>query len=177
MHLELPLEQLFRRRGLGAQLAFATEAMELMPHRKDFVATPSRLGLHVVAKDEEALEAPAEALRQAYGSELDIAPPRVRLIDGVRVEEPIMHVEISVPERYRARVRKAMARRNARPSAEFEQLLAIMRYEAPLADLLGLAEELSMLTGATAIHWMALSHYAHVRRGRRPRNRLLEKTT
>jgi predicted membrane GTPase involved in stress response len=168
MHLDLPLEQLFRRRGLGAQLAFATEAMERMPRRRDFVAAPSTLGLHVLAKDEEALEAPAEALRQAYGRELDIAPPRVRLIDGVRVEEPIMHVEISVHERYRARVRKAMARRNARPSAEFEKLLAIMHYEAPLADLLGLAEELSKLTGGTAIHWMALSRYAHVRR-RRPR--------
>ena len=168
MHLELPLEQLFRRRGLGAQLAFATEAMERMPRRRDFVATPSTLGLHVVAKDEEALEAPAEALRQAYGPELDIAPPKVRLIDGVRLEEPIMHVEISVHERYRARVRKAMARRNARPSVEFERLLAVPHYEAPLADLLGLGEELSKLTRGTAIHWMALSHYAHVRR--RPRN-------
>jgi predicted membrane GTPase involved in stress response len=168
MHLDLPLEQLFRRRGAGTQLSFATEAMERMPRRRDFVAAPSTLGLHVLAKDEDALEAPAEALREAYGSQLDIAPPTVRLIEGVRVEEPIMHVEISVDERYAARVRKAMARRNARPSAEFEKLLAIMRYEAPLADLLGLAEELAKLTGGTAIHWMALSHYAHVRR-RRPR--------
>jgi predicted membrane GTPase involved in stress response len=172
MHLDLPLEQLFRRRGYGAQLAFATEAMERMPRRRDFVAAPSTLGLHVLAKDEEALEAPAEALRQAYGSQLDIAPPRVRLIDDVRGKEPIMHVEISVDQRYAARVRKAMAHRQARPSAEFQKLVAIMRYDAPLADLLGLAEELAKLTGGTAKHWMALSHYARVRRRRGTRRNL-----
>lgn len=33
MHLELPLEQLVRRRGKGAQLSFATEAMQRMPRR------------------------------------------------------------------------------------------------------------------------------------------------
>ena len=133
MHLELPLEQLFRRRGKGTQLPFATEAMERVPRRNDIVATPSPLGLHVLAKDEEALEVPAVTLRETYGKDLDIVPPRVRLIEGVRVEEPIM------------------------------------RYEAPLADLLGLPEELDRLTGGTAMHWMMLSHYTHVNRGRRAR--------
>jgi translation elongation factor EF-G len=57
-----------------------------------------------------------------------------------------------------------MARRGAKPSAEFERLLSIMRYEAPLIDLLGLAEELAQLTKGTARHWMALSHYTHVER-------------
>jgi predicted membrane GTPase involved in stress response len=167
MHLELPLEQLFRVHGKGPQLSFATEAMERMPRRNDFVATPSPLGLHVLAKDEEALEVPAGTLREAYGKDLDIVPPRVRLIEGVRVEEPIMHVEITVDRRHDVKVRRTMARRNAKPSAEFERLLSIMRYEAPLADLLGLPAELDRLTGGTAMHWMVLSHYTHVDRGRR----------
>lgn len=164
MHLDLPLEQLFRRRGIGVQLSFATEAMERMPRRNDFLATPSLLGLHVLARDEVALEVPAETLREAYGKDLDIAPPKVRLIEGVRVEEPIMHVEITVKRRHQPKVRSAMARRNAKPSAEFRRLLSILRYEAPLADLLGLADELDRITGGTAMHWMALSHYAHVER-------------
>jgi hypothetical protein len=126
MHLELPLEQLFRRRGKGTQLPFATEAMERVPRRNEFVATPSPLGLHVLAKDEEALEVPAVTLREAYGKDLDILAPRVRLIEGVRVEEPIMHVEITVDRRHEAKVRRAMARRSAQPSAELERLLSII---------------------------------------------------
>jgi hypothetical protein len=63
-------------------------------------------------------------------------------------------------------VRRAMARRNAKSSPEFERLFSIMRYEAPLADLLGLPEELDRLTGRTAMHWMVRSHYTHVNRGR-----------
>jgi hypothetical protein len=31
MHLDLPLEQLVKRRGMAFQFAFATEAKELMP--------------------------------------------------------------------------------------------------------------------------------------------------
>jgi hypothetical protein len=162
MHLELPLEQLVRGRGQSAQLAFATEAMARLPRRKDVVAAPSALGLHLLARDEEALEGPAQVLSEAYGKALDILPPKVRVIHGVRPEEPIMHVEISVDRRYARKVRRTMSRRNARRAAEFERLFSIMRYEAPLADLLGLAPELDRLTKGTAIHWMALSHYAHV---------------
>ena len=40
----------------------------------------------------------------------------------------------------------------------------VLRYEAPLADLLGLPAELVRLTGGSATHWIALSHYAIVTR-------------
>lgn len=164
MHLELPLEQLVRRRGRAPQLAFATEAMDHLPPRADYALMPSPLGLHLLARDEDALEALIGALRQAYGRLLDVAPARVRFIEGVRTEEPVMHLEISVERRYEAPVRKAMARRGARPSADYERLFSAMRYEAPLADLLGVGDELARLTKSTARHWMALSHYAHVDR-------------
>ena len=59
MHLELPLE---RRRGRAAQLSFATEAMDRLPQRTDYALTPSPLGLHLLGRDEDALEAPIEAL-------------------------------------------------------------------------------------------------------------------
>jgi translation elongation factor EF-G len=56
-----------------------------------------------------------------------------------------------------------MARRGARPCADFERLFSVMRYEAPLTGLLGMRDELTRLTRGAARHWMALSHYAHVK--------------
>lgn len=163
MQLELPLEQLVRRRGRACQLSFATEAMDRVPRRVEYALAPSALGLHLLARDEDALEAPLGALRRNYGRMLDVAPPRVRFIEGVATEAPIMHVEISVERRHQTKVREAMARRGARPCADFERLFSVMRYEAPLADLLGLRDELARLTRGVARHWMALSHYAHVK--------------
>ena len=162
MQLELPLEQLVRRRGGACQLTIATEAMDRVPRRVEYALAPSPLGLHLLARDEDALEAPLGALRKKYGRSLDVAAPRVRLIEGVGTEEPVMHVEISVERRHEAKVRQAMARRGARPCADFERLFSVMRYEARLADLLGLRDELARLTRGAARHWMALSHYAHV---------------
>jgi hypothetical protein len=155
VHLELPLEQLVRRRGKGAQLSFATEAMQHLPRRNDFVPAPSPLSLHLLARDEEALEGANRALSDVYGERLDVLPPKVRVIEGLRQEEPIMHVEITVDRR--------------REDAEFERLFSVMRYDAPLADLLGLEAELDRLTAGKALCWMALSHYAHVERNRKER--------
>jgi hypothetical protein len=39
-----------------------------------------------------------------------------------------------------------------------------LRYEAPLADLLGFPAELARLTAGAAKHWILLSHYAVVMR-------------
>jgi hypothetical protein len=36
----------------------------------------------------------------------------------------------------------------------------VLRYEAPLADLLGLPGELAQASAGRARHWIALSHYA-----------------
>jgi translation elongation factor EF-G len=38
----------------------------------------------------------------------------------------------------------------------------VLRYEAPLARLLGLPAELARLTSGTARYWIVLSHYAPV---------------
>jgi hypothetical protein len=38
----------------------------------------------------------------------------------------------------------------------------VLRHEAPLADLLGLPDELATLTERSAKHWTVLSHYALV---------------
>jgi hypothetical protein len=103
MHYELPLEQLVRRRGKVFQLAFANEAKELMPPAEDFALDASRRGLLVLASNEEALERPVQVLRDVYGAELLAEPPRVRLIGGVQLKEPIMHLRVSLYANFASR--------------------------------------------------------------------------
>lgn len=165
MHLDLPLEQLVKRRGMAFQFAFATEAKELMPSGDNFAVTASHKGLHVLATDEDGLARPVLVLRQVYGESLELAPPRVRLIEGVQVKEPIMHLRISMYAEFRAAVKSALRGRRATLTEEYlRPRHCVLRYEARLADLLGFPAELRRLTAGSAKHWIALSHYAIVTR-------------
>lgn len=165
MYLQFPIEQLVRRDGMPFQFAFATEAKEIVPPREDFLLNASHKGLHVLATNEEALAQPVEVLREVYGPSLEVEAPQVRLLGGVQVQEPIMHVRISLQTRYRDAVKRAMQRRGAGPSEDYvRSSYCVLRYEAPLAELLGLPAELARLTADTAKQWIVLSHYAIVTR-------------
>jgi Elongation factor G C-terminus len=165
MYLDLPVEQLIRHEGMPFQFAFATEAKELVPEREDFLLKASHKGLHVMAKNEDSLVLPLEVLRQVYGASLHVDAPRVRLIEGVQLLEPIMHVRISLRMRFRELVKNALKRRRVVPSEEYARsTYCVLRYEAALADLLGLPAELGRLTGGGAKYWIVLSHYAVVTR-------------
>lgn len=165
MNFDLPIEQLVRRTDTRFQLGFATEAKERVPARDEFALSASRKGLHVLARNEDGLSAPIEALRRAYGPSLAVEEPQVRLIEGVQVQEPIMHVRISLETAYLDAVKRALLARGA--TAEEERArsrYAVLRYEAPLARLIGLPAELVRLTSGTARYWIVLSHYALVTR-------------
>jgi hypothetical protein len=165
MHPQLPLEQLVKRRGMAFQFAFATQAKELMPRADDFAATASHKGLHVLAQNEDSLARPVQVLRDAYGSSLVLEPPQVRLIGGVQVREPVMHLRISLHTHLREAVKSALWRRGAVLTEEYARsTCCVLRYEAPLADLLGFPAELSKLSAGKAKHWITLSHYAIVTR-------------
>lgn len=165
MHFDMPIEQLVRRADTRFQMGFATEARERVPRAEEFALQPSRDGLLVLARNEESLAPPVELLREAYGPRLDVRDPRVRLIGGVQVKEPIMHVRISLQLRHLDAVARAMLGRGAAPEEEYARgRRCVLRYVAPLADLLGLHHELARVTDATAQHWTALSHYALVTR-------------
>jgi hypothetical protein len=165
MHLDMPIEQLVRRNDTRFQLGFATEARERLAEADDFALRSSREGLLVLARNEESLATPVDVLRGLYGPRLEVERPRVRLLGGVQVKEPIMHVRISLRSRHYEAVARAMLGRGALPTEEYGRgRHCVLRYEAPLADLLGLPAELSRLTGGTAHHWTALSHYALVTR-------------
>ena len=165
MHFDMPIEQLVRRTDTHFQMGFATEARSRMPRAEEFTLQPSRDGLLVLARNEESLAPPVELLRETYGTRLDVRDPRVRLIGGVQVKEPIMHVRISLQVRFLDAVARAMLGRGAAPEEEYARgRHCVLRYEAPLADLLGLHHELARVTEGTARHWIALSHYALVTR-------------
>jgi predicted membrane GTPase involved in stress response len=165
MNFDLPIEQLVRRADTRFQLGFATEAKERLRERDDFVLSPSRRGLHVLARNEDDLAAPVGALRAAYGPRLEVGPPTVRLIEGVQVQEPIMHVRIALETGHREAVKRVLLAREATLEEEHARSRrAVLRYEAPLARLLGLPAQMNTLTAGTARYWIVLSHYALVTR-------------
>lgn len=87
----------------------------------------------------------------------------VRPIEGVQAREPIMQLRICTQLRFLESVKRALAARGALPSEEFVRArYSVLRYEAPLADLLGLPAELRRLTLGSARHWIVLDHYATV---------------
>ena len=120
----------------------------------------------MLGRNEEALASPVEALREAYGPRLAVEPPRARLIGGAQLQEPVMHVRISLEKRLAGEVKRAMERRGAALEEEYARsIYCVLRYQASLARLLGLPAELAALTGGRAKHWTALSHYAIVTGG------------
>jgi predicted membrane GTPase involved in stress response len=163
-YFHLPIEQLVRPTDTRLRLRFVAEASELFPEDEEYVVAPSSAGLLILGRNEQALEMPVDILREVYGFGIAVHPPRARLIPGSRTREPVMHVRISLERRFAERVKDAMAIRGATPTEEYASAnYCILRYEAPLACLLGLPAELSQLTGGKARHWTALSHYAHSR--------------
>ena len=166
MHPDLPIEQLVRRKDTRFQLGFATQARERMPGSQEFALSASLRGLHVLARNEDGLAEPVDVLRDAYGPNLEVGPPTVRLIEGVQVQEPIMHVRISLETRWLEAVKRALLLRGATLEEEYTRSRqGVLRFEAPLARLLGLPAELKRLTSETARYWIVLSHYALVTRG------------
>ena len=163
MNFDLPIEQLVRRMDTRFQLGFATEAKERVPASGGFALTASRRGLHVLARNEDGLAGPVSVLRGAYGPSLEVGQPAARLIGGVQVQEPIMHVRITLETAYREAVKRALRSRGAVLEEEHARSRrAVLRYEAPLARLIGLPAELVRLTSGRAKYWIVLSHYALV---------------
>lgn len=163
MYLDHPIEQLVRRKDTRFQFGFATQAKELVPARDEFLLSASDQGLRVLARNEQSLALPVEVLRDVYGPNLEVQPPQVRLIEGFEVQEPVMHVRISLEVRHLAAVKQALAARGATLNEEYKRsVYCVLRYEAPLASLLGLPAELDKLAGSLAKHWIVLSHYALV---------------
>ena len=159
-YFHLPVEQLVRCNDTRFQPAFAEEASRLFPENSEYLVAGSPAGLRILAQNEQALEMPVAILREVYGPVIAVHAPRARLIPGARPRQPVMEVRISLERRFAESVKAAMASRGATPAAEYaSETRCILRYEAPLARLLGLPAELSRLTHGRARHWTVLSRY------------------
>jgi predicted membrane GTPase involved in stress response len=160
-YFHLPVEQLVRCTHERLRPRFVAEAKELFPDNDDYLVAGSPAGLLVLAQNELALEEPVAILREVYGSRIAVQAPRARRIGGARPQEPVMQLRVSLPRRHAEAVKEALATRGAMPAGEYSSANhCVLRYEAPLARLLGLPTELARLTGGRARHWTALSHYA-----------------
>lgn len=158
MYQDLPIQQLLRRKDTRFQFGFAKQARQLVPLHNEFVLAPSRDGLRVLGRNEDALRVPVEVLREVYGPDLDVQPPEVRFSQA---KEPVMQVRVSVDTRLLEAVKDVLGKRGATLEAEYARPnYSVVRCQAPLADLLGLPAELAHATGGRARHWIVLSHYA-----------------
>jgi predicted membrane GTPase involved in stress response len=165
MHFDMPIEQLVRRADTRFQLGFANEARRRVPAADDFRLHASAHGLCVLGRNEDSLGRPIGVLKEIYAASLQIEPPRVRVMRDGQLKEPVMHLRISLEARFLDDVARAMLGRGCVATEEYARgKYCVLRYEAPLADLLGLPAELERVSGGTAEHRMALSHYALVTR-------------
>jgi elongation factor G len=77
--------------------------------------------------------------------------------------EPVMKVEIAVPEEYAGAVMGDLSSRRGRPQGmEPEGSLQVIRAEVPLSEMLTYDAELTSMTGARGSYHMELSHYDEV---------------
>jgi hypothetical protein len=161
MNFDLPIEQIVRRADTRFQLGFANEARERVQPGDGFLLSSSRAGLHVLARNEEELASPLETLRSIYGPALQVGPPTVRLIHGIPVQEPVMHLRIVLETADLPAIKHALKSRRAVIEEEYvRNRRAVLRGEAPLERLIGFPAEVRSLTLDRARCWIVLSHYA-----------------
>jgi elongation factor G len=77
--------------------------------------------------------------------------------------EPIMKVEIAVPEEYAGAVMGDLSSRRGRPQGmEPRGSLQVIKAEVPLSEMLSYDAELTSMTGARGSYHMEMSHYDEV---------------
>ena len=146
------IERLAQRKGARGQFRFADEAKGLIPAREGFLLAKSHKGLHVLGRHETDVRMPLDMLHATYGTEL--------LIREQALGEPVMEVRIGLEKRYLLEVRSALSRRNANASEEYDGThYCVLRFEAPVSDLLGLPVELADLTSGRLSHQIVLTGY------------------
>jgi elongation factor G len=77
--------------------------------------------------------------------------------------EPVMRVEIAVPEEYAGAVMGDLSSRRGRPQGmEPRGTLQLIRAEVPLSEMLSYDADLTSMTGARGSYHMEMSHYDEV---------------
>jgi|HigsolmetaAR204D_1030405.scaffolds.fasta_scaffold00241_7 predicted membrane GTPase involved in stress response len=164
MYPEFPIECECSYRPPRFNLAFARKALEVLRPGHDVAAEASPRGLTLLAETEMALEEPLSVLRDMYGNNIQVGPPKVRYRQNAeQLEEPYMGLRIRCRPAYFTRLRIDLVRRGADISdAELTSLCGVLRATAPLAVLVGYPAHVRTVTEGTAQLVMWLSHYAPV---------------
>ena len=161
MHFQYPLETLARRREAASQLAFAREATHALPDSDEVLFEPIDRGLAIFAANESALARPVAVLRDIYGERIEVRRPKVRYMPGDPPHEPVMHVRIASRREWAGPVLRELRLRGATVIEEcIRPRIAIVRAEAPLAQLLGLPARIDAITGGEAECAIRLVRYA-----------------
>ena len=162
MNPEFPVERICTHRYEPFQLTFARQAMQRLPARTDALFDASHRGLVLRGKTEAALERPVRVLMGYYGNDIEVGAASVRLHHGSMLEEPFMGLVVLCHAHSAAVVKTDLRSRGGVICDEDgTRQFATIRATAPLAKLLGYAEQLSEIAaGASVIMW--LSHYGPV---------------
>lgn len=161
MYHEYPIAQLAQSARTRFQLGFARMTMHLMPKFDDVVLEPSEQGLMILGTSEMALQSPGEVIRQIHVDEVKLEEPRVRLLHGADVREPVMWVHARAGHGHaEAIVQELITRGAAIESVDWMLPKPSILATAPLRCLLGYPQTLAELSQDTAELKMWLSHYA-----------------
>lgn len=164
MHPEFPIEQMLRSKDETVQSQLSQEIWRrhLVPAEDTLYVSVSN-GLRVLARTEDALQSAVTALRVRFGAALIVDVPSVRYACGAQVLEPYMEVQLSGPDRHLALVRNGVGRRRARTPAVYRHNGHFVLFvEAPMASLLGYADELDELTVGSVALRMQLKRYVRI---------------
>lgn len=164
LHAELPVEMLASVASHPFQLGFARQALRMLPATENASFEATSLGLLICTRSEEALVEPIEFLRETYGTDLVLSPPRVRQVFlGDQPYEPIMELHVTSSLRHRNALREDLVRRRAALLGDEEHPdRYVLRAEAALRSLLGYGAALAGLTDGTAQHRIWLSRYVPI---------------
>ena len=160
MNHEYPIEQFARSTTTHFQLGFARMTMHLLPDCDEVLLEASSGGLRILARNETALALPRELIRQIHCEHVELDAPRVRLLHGDPIQEPIMWVRAAVRRNSAEEVIQDLFRRDAEvDEVDWIAFLPVIRARARLRHLLGYPSALAALTRDTGELKMWLSHY------------------
>jgi len=164
MHPEFPIEQMLRSKDETVQGQLSQEIWrQRLVRGGDTLYVPVSYGLRVFARNEDALQSAVAALCVRFGGALIVELPSVRYACGAQVLEPYMEVKLSGPDSHLALVRNGVGRRRGRTTAVYRHNgHFVLSAEAPMASLLGYADELDELTMGSVALRMELKRYVRI---------------
>jgi len=163
MYYQYPLETLARARRVDSQIEFAQRAKAAIADSDELLARPRPGGLALFTANEEALRRPVQILRELYGDFIELRPSRARIIPGNPAQQPVMAVRVVARVEHTGVIIAELRRRGARIDEDCVRgRTVIVRAEAPLALLLGLAAAVRAITDGTADLAVRLVRYAPV---------------